>query len=420
MTTSSFIRNRFSVFWCLVTSLLAVLVIDSTHCPVANACQVDALGGRVKEAKVLPQRVFVYGSRAKKLTLDELVKLTAPASIAVKEGKGDDWTKVVIRWGQGSIEIDHNADREFLTPHLDGLNGYIFQRLAEERMDANVFHLIRQVSRTANTYGVSASDKTIQGLQAEFLTRLARSQNGVVFDGTGLLDPDLQILLGPKKQRDKLAKLPTFQSALDRKSRTMIELAKRNLKLLAELPSIVAEEELQIRSAEDVALRCMCLLAVAAHSEDADVIEPIEFLKQHGAWDAASPEEQAFLQNETASVEEKSKLTWRYESLMVLLWSIGKLDTITFPDAQADAATLITAVMRNTKDFVGTAKLRSSKDILDHADVVYRSYWLVRNGLVNQQPVEGLNGSVVYERHYALSWLVRYLNKDWDEVTPDS
>ncbi|WP_079688608.1 DUF4272 domain-containing protein [Ohtaekwangia koreensis] len=31
-----------------------------------------------------------------------------------------------------------------------------------------------------------------------------------------------------------------------------------------------------------------------------------------------------------------------------------------------------------------------------------------------------LNSSVVFERHYSLNWLIRYMNQDWDKVTTDT
>ncbi|MBI5548215.1 MAG: DUF4272 domain-containing protein [Deltaproteobacteria bacterium] len=33
---------------------------------------------------------------------------------------------------------------------------------------------------------------------------------------------------------------------------------------------------------------------------------------------------------------------------------------------------------------------------------------------------KGLNEEVLMERHFALHWLIRYLDQDWDHVTTDT
>jgi hypothetical protein len=37
-----------------------------------------------------------------------------------------------------------------------------------------------------------------------------------------------------------------------------------------------------------------------------------------------------------------------------------------------------------------------------------------------QSPPAGLHPGVLYERHYALNWLIGYCDQEWDEVTTDT
>ncbi|WP_338398753.1 DUF4272 domain-containing protein [Persicobacter psychrovividus] len=65
--------------------------------------------------------------------------------------------------------------------------------------------------------------------------------------------------------------------------------------------------------------------------------------------------------------------------------------------------------------------MRSKEEILDQADLILRLDWACVNARVkNEVAPGGLNSSVVYERHYALNWLIKYLNQDWDNVSTDT
>ncbi|HEY9047600.1 MAG TPA: DUF4272 domain-containing protein, partial [Ohtaekwangia sp.] len=39
---------------------------------------------------------------------------------------------------------------------------------------------------------------------------------------------------------------------------------------------------------------------------------------------------------------------------------------------------------------------------------------------INQRPIEEVHPSVVYERHYALNWLINYMDQPWDDVSCDT
>jgi hypothetical protein len=65
--------------------------------------------------------------------------------------------------------------------------------------------------------------------------------------------------------------------------------------------------------------------------------------------------------------------------------------------------------------------LRTKKEILDQADLILRLNWACVSARVkNEQAPSGLNSSVVYERHYSLNWLIKFMNQEWDKVTTDS
>ncbi len=69
-------------------------------------------------------------------------------------------------------------------------------------------------------------------------------------------------------------------------------------------------------------------------------------------------------------------------------------------------------------EFRASARLRTKEEILDQADLILRLNWACVNARIkNVPPPGGLNASVVYERHYALNWLIHFQNQEWDNVT---
>jgi hypothetical protein len=59
--------------------------------------------------------------------------------------------------------------------------------------------------------------------------------------------------------------------------------------------------------------------------------------------------------------------------------------------------------------------------ILDQADLIYRYHWAVVDARVKgKQPPAGLDPGIVYERHYALNWLIRYSDQEWDDISTDT
>ena len=75
---------------------------------------------------------------------------------------------------------------------------------------------------------------------------------------------------------------------------------------------------------------------------------------------------------------------------------------------------------RSLEEFLAEAELRRPSEILDEADLILRYDWAVVDARVNQKPIPAeLDRGVVYERHYALNWLI-YNHEEWDDVHTDT
>ncbi|MDF1551166.1 MAG: DUF4272 domain-containing protein, partial [Bacteroidales bacterium] len=63
---------------------------------------------------------------------------------------------------------------------------------------------------------------------------------------------------------------------------------------------------------------------------------------------------------------------------------------------------------------------RSKSEILDANDLYYRLDWACVDARINNSNLSEVNQGVVFERHYALNWLINYMNQEWDDVSCDT
>lgn len=305
-----------------------------------------------------------------------------------------------------------------LQPHLDGFIGYVLSR-GDGQMTRTRYHLMRHLQRVQQhlSLSISAADNAA-------FSRWAEQANAVAFMKDGSVrDPQGRILLNGDGQEDSEAQVPYPQSAWQRKARSEALLAEHGIRV-ASLPPLVSEPELQLRSAAEVAGRVMALLAVAARAESLNDHNnkplTIDALRQRlaPAFSHLSPREQAYLQDDAPEEKDTIQMIWRYESLTLLEWAVGLLSELPFPTGICD----VPQVARNvldiaSEDWPAKAQLRPAAEILDALDLHYRLHWIKREAELGRRALpDGLVPGVILERHYALNWLVRFENAEWDEV----
>ncbi|MBS1660419.1 MAG: DUF4272 domain-containing protein, partial [Bacteroidetes bacterium] len=120
--------------------------------------------------------------------------------------------------------------------------------------------------------------------------------------------------------------------------------------------------------------------------------------------------------------QERVDALWRYESLNVLLWALGLVEELVYPSSVCDFGGITKLLVQNERARVESlVDVREISVVLDELDKAYRMHWACVDARIQQQEPGGeLDSSVVYERHYALKWLTRYRDQDWDRVTPDT
>jgi hypothetical protein len=210
--------------------------------------------------------------------------------------------------------------------------------------------------------------------------------------------------------------------AIDRKLRSETILRAEGVPFLAALPVTETTTEALKRSKEEVALRTLCLLLVAekgAGLED-EVVEGV--LKSYELRPHLTPKELAFVLDNSPSPHDRIQFAWRYEAASTLLWALGFVAQLGKPVQPCDVQFAVRAMSETTtSQFIEDSELRPIADILDQVDLIYRYHWAVRNArLKGQQIPADIDPDVTEERHYALNWLVGYLEQAWDHVSTNT
>ncbi len=183
-----------------------------------------------------------------------------------------------------------------------------------------------------------------------------------------------------------------------------------------------AEDKVTIRSKNEVADRAIALLYLGLKSEGLEE-ELLEKLNHDFHISSKfSPAERLFATAKTPTKQQIIDANWRYEDLHVMLWALGFIDSLSYPDKLCDVAHDTKIIHELTEaSFKQKAKLRSKKEILDQADLILQLDWACVDARTKNQPAPGkLDKGIVYERHYALNWLINYLQEDWDDVSTDT
>lgn len=186
-----------------------------------------------------------------------------------------------------------------------------------------------------------------------------------------------------------------------RKARSETFLESKGISFDSQLPPIEADYE--SRSVREIARRAMCLTLVALKAEGMTSEEVTEFKREHGLDVFLSRDENRFLVAKPS--DQDARWVWRFEALHVLLWALGYVVELGFPDVESDAATEVEFLRELGPDgFVQGALLRSNEQILDGADWVFRLHQSVVDERVG---TEDVIEEQVEQWSAAFDWLTR-------------
>lgn len=177
------------------------------------------------------------------------------------------------------------------------------------------------------------------------------------------------------------------------------------------------------RSARQIALRTLILQGVVAVAAQVDPKPIIEWFHEQRLWRSVTADENAFLQNNSPTQEQRNKFAWHQEAEWTLLWVIGKVEALGLPTRACDSRRLCDEIMpplgSDITKFVASAQLRPPGLLLAEDHRTYNLWCFATRANLKGQPLpEDLDLMVLSERRYAFEWLDGM--QEWDHVTCDS
>jgi len=204
----------------------------------------------------------------------------------------------------------------------------------------------------------------------------------------------------------------------NRKANSISQLKALSVPTLANLPVVRGESETALRTPEAITQRMYATLLCAAKATGLPQDQVDATIRARHLNDF-SPVEQAFLENPAPDENTMNTFSWRYESVNLLAWALGLIEKLPPANTSVDTGNLVPLLMGKPPEEIGAmSQLRPVNVILDELDLVYRMHWACVNARVKgEKPPEALHPGIVYERYYALSWLVRAGDANWDDVS---
>lgn len=317
-----------------------------------------------------------------------------------------------------TLNSRRGRDDPALAPHLQDFVNYVVN-LGDGQMTAAKYHMMRHIQRVQHQLSLN-----IDLDDFEEYGRWARSANAITFLPDGSIRDWLgAMLLDAEGQTDPDAQVPYPEDALARKARNYEQLTALGVRVPEHLPPVIGEMEVDLRPAANTARRAMALFVAALRAEvvatrqGPSVVEMSERFPL--AFAALSPAEAGFMAAETPDEKQVLAFGWRYEALLVLQWALGLTPELPHPAGICDVPAVASRMLEaDAERLSAEAALRPVSEILDALDLHYRMHWAIRQTRLDNKPAPaGLAPGVILERHYALNWLVRFEDAEWDKVS---
>jgi hypothetical protein len=124
------------------------------------------------------------------------------------------------------------------------------------------------------------------------------------------------------------------------------------------------------------------------------------------------------MNNDSPSQQEVINFCWRYECIAILMWCLGMFEELQLPIEICDVRWIGQKIASlDLHEFIQQVQYRSLAEILDKLDLNYRLQWLAHQSRIDgvEMP-DRLSPSIIQERLYALNWLTRFDNANWDDI----
>ena len=219
-----------------------------------------------------------------------------------------------------------------------------------------------------------------------------------------------------------------FIESYDRKMNTIFLLQEQNIPYNIDLPPIKSSYEVNGKTFDEVAKRAIVLSIVCNFASDVVNNTKKKYLKESKKFftnlldtfhvrDAMTQDEKELFNKMDKDLA--MQISWQFEGNLILMWCLGLVEEIPFPDVliDPDDITSIVSSCSSYKEFTEKCLFRDVQDVLDLADLIYRYDWYCVD--CESKGLEpSINSEVVIERHRAVNWLLT--DEEWDNVEIDT
>ncbi|MBC3936725.1 DUF4272 domain-containing protein [Undibacterium rugosum] len=210
-----------------------------------------------------------------------------------------------------------------------------------------------------------------------------------------------------------------------RKELSELTLHKRGIRINLQLPLIESEDEITLRSEEQLRDRMLALhlCCLVAQPEQQALVHQLITARQ--LRHSLSAQEASWIEGGLSPSALPEFAMHCHYALHFLQWATGLQSTPGMPDRAERLADLnLTNNLLATEGHTTQVSLRvrSKSDLLDWADLLYRLHWSVRHAHITNKPTPGrLHAASVLAWHQAANWLIAYDNEDnWDLVSTET
>lgn len=354
---------------------------------------------------------------------------------------------VIVLDSQADVEFNFINDENKVKKQVDGLVS-IYSQAQLENIDMKK-EILKEISNFNNLVEVliyTNKNEELRQYIREGIYKVAKELNAFVFLTNMSLysgDEKLMISIDGKTELENFKsrvkeenvwkdKINITEEDNKRVEESMKILKEKGIIYLDNLKPIAVESNTNLRSTEDIIRRLAAIFTTSVQGEvylnpkfknrnkrEVIALQVRELSARYDVQNYLTEEEQYYLDNPTKDFNLHYKYIWCYESCAVLLWALSLME-LDDPVKNCNMQELATLVWTN--DFNGLlekAKLRSKEEILALQDLTYRYNWACVDAKIkNEAPTASLNSSVVYQREYALNWLLSVDGvEDWEDVS---
>ncbi len=334
-----------------------------------------------------------------------------------------------------------DTEPDYFEKNIPGMMGFYDEIPFEDEQLKGL--VLTQISVLNTMIAIELEKDMNEELQQLFTNLLAQIggigflPNGTLLDQEGLVIVYPDGKSGPAHFRPQsctrkiMGPEVTSEEGEQRKNKTIVYLNEHEIPFIKSLPQLLPLAQYPFRTQEDIAKRAVALLIVIQYACDVvhegDIHKSKDFfmtmLQKYGVEDFLTDNERNFLQAKEPNEQEAGDITWQYEAYWVLIWALGIVDTLDFPEdiCNCQYAIQVVSSCESFEQFYGTTAMRNKEEIVDEADKIYRLHWACVNSRIQgQEAPANIDERIVTERRRGLFWMLGHRDEEWDYISMDT